>query len=73
QEWLVVVLRYATLPKTLIWRSAGTAGHDDPSLGGGKDAAGVAEADDDGELDDEPAVARYAVIPAGSGKGGLRT
>ncbi|MGH2505743.1 MAG: hypothetical protein ACRDID_24790 [Ktedonobacterales bacterium] len=73
EEWLVIGLRYATLPKTLIWRSAGAAGHDDPSLGGGKDAAGVAEPDDEGELDDEPAVARYAVIPAGPGKGGLRT
>ncbi|MDE3228290.1 MAG: PrgI family protein [Chloroflexota bacterium] len=77
EEWLVIVLRYMTLPKTLIWRSAEATG--DHLFDSGKDAAGGAwpVEDDDDDEDDEAGsnhpIGRFAMIGTVPEHGGVRT
>ena len=68
EEWLVIVLRYMTLPKTLVWRSAATVGADGqqacqtvaghPSIVPHgltrRSSVSVDPGDDDDDDDDEP-------------------
>lgn len=77
EEWLVIVLRYMTLPKTLIWRSAEAIG--DNLFDSGKDAAGGArpvedeDDDEDGEASGNHPMGRFAMIGTAPEQGGVRT
>ncbi len=83
EEWLVIALRYATLPKTLVWRSVGADGMEwrlfsaDGARTTQQPRLLLAEDEGDPDEDAEDAYAdldmeRNGLIRSRSGKGGLR-
>lgn len=85
EEWVVITLRYLTLPKTLIWRSAGSTWRDAfsaPALRLAsaqrrltRHASGSDAPDDDDDDDDEPDELQgedVGVLPPAMEKGRLR-
>lgn len=82
EEWVVITLRYLTLPKTLVWRSAGSVRHDAPSApaprlasvqrGLARNASGRnGPDDDDDEEPDDDATEDDGLLPRVRGRGGL--